>query len=209
MRNRKEYFLLYSDTYWNYQIKTLMKRLNSKLAATIVICGSVLCSSCVGSFGLHSRLVNWNQSIDDNKFVNELAFFALAVVQAYTVSWLADAIILNSIEFWTGSNPMASIGDVKKIQGENGNYLVTTLENGYSIAKEGEDTAMQLVYDQEQNTWNVVADGTSTELLKLNENGTASMNLPNGEDLTVTLDATGVATAREAVMTDTYYFALK
>ena len=183
----------------------LMRKINSKLVATLMICGSVLCSSCIGSFGLHSRLLNWNQNIDSNKFVNEVAFFALAVVQAYTVSWLADAIILNSIEFWTGSNPMASIGDVKKVQGENGNYLVETLENGYSITKEGEETAMQLIYDQEQSTWNVVAGDTSTELLKFNEDGTASMNLPNGEDLAVTLDAAGVAKARQAVMTNTYY----
>ena len=92
----------------------MMKRPNLKMAATLLTCGAFLCSSCIGSFGLHSRLLSWNQNIDDNKFVNELAFFALAVVQAYTVSWLADAIILNSVEFWTGTNPMASIGEVKK-----------------------------------------------------------------------------------------------
>ncbi len=182
-----------------------MKKFNMKMATTVVICGAFLCSSCIGSFGLHSRLLSWNQNIDDNKFVNELAFFALAVVQAYTVSWLADAIILNSIEFWTGSNPMASIGDVKKIHGTNGSYLVETLENGYSISKEGEETALRLVYDQELNTWNVVADGTSTEFLKFNNDGTASLPLPNGEALTVTLDANGVATARQATMIDTYY----
>ena len=100
---------------------------------------------------------------------------------------------------------MASIGDVKKIHGTNGNYLVETLENGYSISKEGEETALRLVYDQELNTWNVVADGTSTEFLKFNNDGTASLPLPNGEALTVTLDANGVATARQATMIDTYY----
>ena len=186
-----------------------MRKNNYKLAATIVVCSAVLCSSCIGSFGLHNRLVNWNQNIDSNKFVNEVAFFALAVVQAYTVSWLADAIILNSIEFWTGSNPMANVGEVKKVQGENGNYLVETLKDGYSITKEGEKNVMQLIYNQEQNTWNVVSDGTSTELLKFNEDGTASINLPNGEELTVTLDATGVATARQAVMANTSYYAFR
>lgn len=183
----------------------MMKKPNVKMAATLLTCGAFLCSSCIGSFGLHSRLLSWNQNIDDNKFVNELAFFALAVVQAYTVSWLADAIILNSVEFWTGTNPMASIGEVKKVHGTNGNYLVETLENGYSITKEGEDTAMQLIYDEELNTWNVVADGTSTEFLKLHGNGMATLPLPSGEDLTVTIDANGVAAARQATMADTYY----
>ena len=105
---------------------------------------------------------------------------------------------------------MASIGDVKTVHGENGNYLVETLENGYSITREGDDAAsMQLIYDNEQNTWNVVADGTSTELLRMNNDGTATMTLPNGEDLTVTLDAQGISTARQATMAGASYSAAR
>ena len=50
---------------------------------------------------------------------------------------------------------------------------------------------MELIYDKDLNTWNVVAEGVSTELLQINNDGTAQMTLPNGEDLTVTLDAQG------------------
>ena len=64
---------------------------------------------------------------------------------------------------------------------------------------------MELLYDKNLNTWNVVANGVSTELIRLNENGTATMSLPNGEDLTVTLDEQGVTHARQAMMVDTYY----
>ena len=63
---------------------------------------------------------------------------------------------------------------------------------------------MQLIYNAEQNTWNVVADGTSAELVKLNNDGTAQMTLPDNEKLTVTLDAQGVSMARQAAMTDMY-----
>lgn len=52
---------------------------------------------------------------------------------------------------------MANVGDVKKVKGENGNYMVKTLENGYSITKEGETASMDLIYNKEANTWNVVA----------------------------------------------------
>ncbi len=182
-----------------------MKKFNLKMAATVMICGAFLFSSCIGSFSLHNKLVSWNQSIS-NKFVNELVFLAFNIIPIYGVCYLADIVVINSIEFWSGSNPMASIGDVKKVKGENGNYLVETLENGYSITKEGEETAsMELIYDKSQNSWNVVADGVSTELVRLNNDGTAQMTLPNGEDLTVTLDAQGVATAQQAAMVNTYY----
>ena len=183
-----------------------MKKSNLNLAATVLICGSFMFSSCVGSFALHRKLVDWNQGIS-SKFVNELVYLACNIIPVYPICYLADALVINSIEFWSGSNPIASIGDVKKVKGENGNYLVKTLENGYSIQKEGETTAMELVYDQEQNTWNVVAEGVSTELLQMNGNGTAQMALPNGEAMNVTLDAQGVAAARQATMIDTYYAA--
>ena len=147
-----------------------------------------------------------SQSIG-NKFVNELVYLACNIIPVYGVCYLADAVVINSIEFWSGSNPMASVGDIKKVKGENGDYLVKTLENGYSITKEGENLSMELVYNKEANTWNVVADGVSTELLQMNNDGTAQMYLPNGEAMNVTLDAQGVATARQAAMVNTYYAA--
>ncbi len=183
-----------------------MKKFNLKMAATVMVCGAFLFSSCIGSFALHGKLVSWNQGVS-NKFVNELVFLAFNIIPVYGVCYLADALVVNSIEFWSGSNPLASIGDVKKVKGENGNYLVETLENGYSIIKEGETASMELIYDKDLNTWNVVADGVSTELLKINNDGTAQMILPNGEDLTVTLDAQGVSAARQATMVNTYYAA--
>ena len=123
-----------------------------KKSKTFLVCamlsGSVLFSSCIGSFGLWNSLKDWNQGVS-NKFVNELIFLAFHIVPVYEIAYLADALVLNSIEFWSGSNPMASIGDVKKVKGENGDYLVETLENGYSITKEGETASMELIYNKE------------------------------------------------------------
>ena len=35
-----------------------MKKFNLKLAATVMVCGAFLFSSCIGSFGLHSKLLS-------------------------------------------------------------------------------------------------------------------------------------------------------
>ena len=176
-----------------------MKKKSVTLLVAATLASSVLFSSCIGSFGLSNKLLDWNRNID-SKFVNELVFIAFWIVPVYEISALADILVLNSIEFWSGSNPMASIGEVKKVKGENGNYLVETLENGYSITKEGEKATMDLIYNKEANTWNVVADGESTEILKMNNDGTAQMYLPNGETMTVTLDAQGTLAARQMTM---------
>ena len=160
-----------------------MKREKLTLVA-VLLSGSLLFSSCVGSFGLFNRLSSWNQSIG-SKFVNELVFLAFNIVPVYGVSYLADALVINSIEFWSGSNPMANVGDVKKVKGENGNYMVKTLENGYSITKEGE----------------------TAELIKMNNDGTADLFLPNGEKMNVTLDAQGMMAARQATMSNLMFAA--
>ena len=179
-----------------------MKREKLTLVA-VLLSGSLLFSSCVGSFGLFNRLSSWNQSIG-SKFVNELVFLAFNIVPVYGVSYLADALVINSIEFWSGSNPMAN---VKKVKGENGNYMVKTLENGYSITKEGETASMDLIYNKEANTWNVVANGESAELIKMNNDGTADLFLPNGEKMNVTLDAQGMMAARQATMSNLMFAA--
>ena len=75
-----------------------MKKFNLKMAATVMICGSFLFSSCIGSFGLHSKLVSWNQGIG-TKFVNELVYLAFNIIPVYGVCYLADALVINSIEF--------------------------------------------------------------------------------------------------------------
>ena len=94
-----------------------------KRSKTLVVCamlgGSIMFSSCIGSFGLWNNLKDWNQGVS-NKFVNELIFVAFHIVPVYEIAYLADALVLNSIEFWSGSNPTASIGEVKEVKGENG-----------------------------------------------------------------------------------------
>lgn len=177
---------------------------------TVLVCamlsGSVLFSSCIGSFGLWNSLKDWNQGVS-NKFVNELIFLAFHIVPVYEVAYLADILVLNSIEFWSGSSPVASIGEVKTVQGENGEYLVKTNEDGYTITKKGEDKSVDLVYNKENNTWNAVADGQSFQLVKINENGTATMSLQNGTSMTVTPDAQGVAAARVATGNSLFFAA--
>lgn len=176
-----------------------MKKSKMTVALAVLLSGSIMFSSCVGSFGLFNRVAKWNQNVS-NKFVNELVFLALNIIPVYGVCYLADALVINSIEFWSGSNPMASVGTIKKVQGENGNYYVKTLENGYSITKENETASMDLIFNTESQTWNVVSEGIDTPLLKMNNDGTASLYMSDGSTIKVTLDQQGKIAAGEALM---------
>ena len=92
-----------------------MKKKSLTLLVAATLASSVLFSSCIGSFGLSNKLLDWNRNID-SKFVNELVFVAFWIVPVYEISALADILVLNSIEFWSGSNPVADAGTVKTIE---------------------------------------------------------------------------------------------
>ncbi len=82
-----------------------MKKKYLTLAVATLLAGSML-TSCIGSFSLTNKLLSWNHQVS-NKFVNELVFFAFWIIPVYEVTALADVLVLNSIEFWSGSNPIA------------------------------------------------------------------------------------------------------
>ena len=100
-----------------------MKKKSLTLLLATTVASSILFSSCIGSFGLTNKLLTWNRSID-SKFVNELVFIAFWIVPVYEISALADVLVINSIEFWSGSNPVADVGNVKTIDGKDGVYTV-------------------------------------------------------------------------------------
>ena len=182
----------------------VMKRSKMSIAFAVILSGSIMFSSCVGSFTLFNKLVSWNQNVSD-KFVNEVVFLALNIVPVYGVCYLADAVVINSIEFWTGSNPMAKVGDIKKVKGENGNYTVERLKSGYSITKDGK--SMELLFNEESQTWSVVSEGVTKDLMKMKKDGTVQLYLPNGGSMNVTLDAQGLVAARQATMSNAYFAA--
>ena len=165
--------------------------------ACLLLSSVVLTTSCIGSFPVFHKIHSWNQNVSGNKFVNELVFIAFHIIPVYEISYLADGLIFNTIEFWGGSSPIAKVGEKKTLKGQNGDlYTITTTENGYSIVDETKDQAFNLVFNEKEQSWNAVIKGASYKLMTMNEDGTVTMNLINGETLIVSPDASGVDMAK-------------
>ena len=171
-------------------------RRNTIFVATALLCGSMLTSSCVGSFSLFNKLAVWNKSATNSKALNEIIFILIS--PAYAVCSLADVLVLNSIEFWSGSNPVASnVGKTIDVKGQDGRlYAVKTLKNGYEV-KSPDGAVINLVYDKKTDSWSQIQDGKTTEIFRFNTDGTIQVCL-NGKRMNVTVDEYGlnqVATA--------------
>lgn len=180
-----------------------MKIKNLKVAS-IALAGTLLTSSCVGSFGLFNTLANWNKKATNSKFLNELIFIVIS--PAYAFCTTVDALVLNSIEFWTGDNPLAAnIGKTKTIIGEDGrSYAVTTLKNGYDV-KTPDGKNILLSYDKTTKTWSQTMDGKKVDMIHFNEDGTIKAYLPQGGSIDVTQDQAGLFQLRMAVNDGTYF----
>ena len=167
---------------------------------------SVVMSSCIGSFGLFNKVLDWNKDATGNKFLNELIFIVIS--PAYVLCGTADLLVLNTIEFWSGSNPLAeNVGKTESIMGSDGKlYAVTTLKDGYEI-KDADGNVMNFTYNEMDNTWAVEKDGTTSVLLKMKGNDTAQIYLPGGKTMDVTLDKQGLYEARMAVNEGVYFAA--
>lgn len=182
-----------------------MKKRSFTILLAAAMASSIMFSSCIGSFGLTNKLLTWNRSID-SKFVNELVFVAFWIVPVYEISALADILVINSIEFWSGSNPVADVGNVKTIDGKDGIYTVETKTDGYHIEKEGEK-AVDLVFNEADKSWSVEADGESTKLLKFNNDDEVVMFLPDGKEMNVELSQAGVLAFQQVVEGYSYFAA--
>lgn len=82
-------------------MKFLNKKNTLKLAAMLLV--TPLVTGCVGSNFTTKKLMEFNVKVVDNRYARGGVNFLLAPVYGFTT--LADYFVVNSIEFWTGSNP--------------------------------------------------------------------------------------------------------
>jgi hypothetical protein len=100
-----------------------------------ILLGSMLAFSqtgCLGQMGLSGKVLKFNLSVVNNKWARELVFLLLYIVPVYPFATLIDLIIINSIEFHTGTNPItdkpriALRADAQEVIGPDGTRAAAT-----------------------------------------------------------------------------------
>lgn len=158
----------------------------SLLLATFAL---VPLQSCIGSFALTNKILTWNNQVG-SKFVNELVFFAFWILPVYEVTSVADLLILNSIEFWSGNNPVEAY--TKTVETEHGKYLIACDDNGYTIQlPTGEE--IRLKFEQDDQTWSVItSEGESFPFMTMIDSNHVKMITPEGSFTLIELSQEGL-----------------
>lgn len=174
-----------------------MKKIKIAVGALLLGGASLFFTSCIGSFSLTNRVLAWNKQVG-NKFVNELVFFAFWILPVYEVTGIADLLVINSIEFWSGNNPVSA--STKAIDTENGRYLIDCDGKGYDITFEPSGEKTRLEFIQESETWAVeLADGELLPFMSFIDSNHVKMITPDGDFHVVSLDAYGVTAYASSV----------
>lgn len=167
-----------------------MKKYKIAVGALLIAGSSLTFTSCIGSFGLSNKVLSWNKSIG-NKFVNELVFVAFWILPVYEVTLLSDLLVVNSIEFWSGNNPMSA--STKVVDTEQGRYLIACDGKGYTVTHEATGESMRLDFTEEDQTWSIrLEDGESLPLMTFIDDSHVKMIAPDGGSVTVELSEQGV-----------------
>lgn len=171
-----------------------MKRQIRTSAIALTAACTLLSTSCIGKFSLTRQVYAWNMNIG-SKFVNELVFIPMTVV--YAVTGTIDALIINSIEFWSGENPIAQ--GTRIIDGENDRFLVKTDATGYTITSLTDGTSTRLDFEPETRTWSIVdAEGTDRPLVTFVDDTHVAMPLADGSMTLVETSQAGLMAYRNA-----------
>ena len=117
-----------------------MKIRLSTHSARRVILVTALCASlfgttgCFGSFVTLQRLYHWNMTVESNKFARWGIFMATIIVPVYPSATIFDLIFTNTVEFWTGHNPMAANeGATRMVHAESGEEVSMTLRDDGAV----------------------------------------------------------------------------
>ena len=184
-------------------------RKNHLIIATVVaLSASMMMQSCIGSFALYNKVKTWNEHVGD-KFVNELVFVAMWVLPVYELCFAADLFILNSIEFWSGSNPALAQADAKVVDGKDAQYLVARNEGGYTITNMTTKQVTRFNFNAQDNSWSVENNGQEVKLFNYVDDTHVNVLTRDGSYTTVELSQPGVLAYQQLVGIGGTAFAMK
>ena len=152
------------------------------IPALLVAMLPLVMGGCYGGFPLTNKISGFNGDISRHKLVQTVTFWVFIIFPVYEIGMLADAIIFNLIEFWTG----AQILSVGPTTDSNGNTVcLTPSEDGrqavLTVSRDGKVLAQEYFVKVSDTTFEVRdAQGTLHGKVLKSPDGTINLTDRNG-----------------------------
>jgi len=146
-------------------------------------------AGCYGSFNLTKKVYEWNGQLGD-RFLVQIGFWVLTWLPVYSIATTLDVVVLNLIEFWTGSNPMAmNNGEevIRYAQSGDDSFKITMTNDQIKIdALSGNKDSVQLNYDQDAQAWFLHSGVVNTKVATV-QGETINLLYPDGRSMSINL----------------------
>ncbi len=83
-------------------------------------------AGCYGTFPASKVVYDVNGKITNDRTVHQVVFWAFLIVPVYYVAGIADALVFNLVEYWSGPNPFRS----RKAQAPGAELALTPPQGG-------------------------------------------------------------------------------
>ena len=98
-------------------------------------------TGCIGRMALAGKVMKFNLSVTENRWGRALVYLLLYIIPVYEIAGLIDVLIINSLEFHTGTNPLSgqerlALNSPHVIEAPDGARGVSTLREDGSIVIE-------------------------------------------------------------------------
>jgi hypothetical protein len=132
-----------------------MKKTIMKLMVLVLLATSLL--GCYGKFAITRKVYSLNGQVSD-KFLRSGLTWVFLIVPVYGIAGLVDFVVFNTIEFWSGKNPVAEVE--KTIQYVDGadRYEIHARKSGDDIKYTITHYNFDSYVDSLQVDWNQVQD---------------------------------------------------
>ncbi|MFC1522020.1 DUF3332 family protein [Elusimicrobiota bacterium] len=144
-------------------------------------------AGCYGGFNLTKKLYNWNGEMGE-KWVDEAVFLGLLIIPAYSVATMVDGLILNSIEFWSGNNPVQVKG-IKSIEKGKDQAVMTYLPDSKRLRVDNFRAGKHIF------TY-ILKPGTDGNMIATDENDKVLMSATTTDGMIVVTSTTGKEVGR-------------
>lgn len=86
----------------------------------------LLLGGCVGRFPVTHKVLDWNRSVTQEKWVHEGIFIGLLIVPVYPLAVVVDALVMNAAEFWTGERVLVRQSTPQRLDAADGSHAIAT-----------------------------------------------------------------------------------
>ena len=161
--------------------------LRKVVACMALVSFMAISTACYGPFNLTKNVYRWNSGIKGSgevseKWMKEFVFFGMIIIPVYMFSALLDAFIFNSIQFWSGDNPVKATDE-----GGDGATRIVRL-GGITVTMAESDRGTAVTYERDgivERRATIETSGTGYRLI--DETGALLAEAEKGEDGSVTL----------------------